>query len=57
MRPGTLFFAVVTFAAGAYLLWRGLGSGNPLFYFVSAVGFGMSIAAFQQAWRKRPPQG
>lgn len=57
MKPGTLFFAVVTFAAGAYLLWRGLGSGNPLFYFVSAVGFGMSIAAFQQAWRKRPPQG
>jgi hypothetical protein len=56
MRLGTVLFALATLAAGAYLLWRGLGSGNPLFYFMSAVGFGMSIAAFQQMWGKRPPK-
>lgn len=53
MKPGTLVVAVVTLAAGGYLLWRGFGSGHPLYYFFSAVGFGMSIAAWQQLWTKR----
>ena len=55
MKPGTLLFALLAFAAGAYLLWRALDNGNPLFYFMSAVGFGMGLAAAQRLFVKRPP--
>lgn len=57
MKPGTLIFALVAFAGGGYLLTRALDTGNPLFYFFSAVGFGMGIAAAQRLFTKGPPKG
>ncbi len=56
MKAGTLIFALVAFGGGAYLLVRALDTGNPLFYFVSAVGFGMGIAAAQRLFYKGPPK-
>lgn len=55
MKPGTLLFTILALAAGGYLLWRALETSNPLFYFMSAVGFGMGIAAAQRLFVKRPP--
>ncbi len=52
MKAGTLVFALFAFGGGAYLLWRALENGNPLFYFVAAVGFGMGIAAAQRLFGK-----
>lgn len=56
-KTATLVFTLVAFAGGAYLLWRALENGNPLFYFMSAVGFGMGIAAGQRLFMKGPPKG
>ena len=55
MKLGPVIFALLAFAGGGYLLWRALETGNPLFYFMSAVGFGMGIAAAQRLFVKRPP--
>ena len=56
MKPGTLIFALLAFAGGVYLLLRALDTGNPLFYFMSAVGFGMGLAAAQRVFVKGPPR-
>ncbi len=57
MKPGTLIFTLLAFAGGGYLLTRALDTGNPLFYFLSAVGLGMGIAAAQRLFTKGPPKG
>lgn len=56
MKSRTLLFVVIALGVAGYFLWRALESGNPLFYFLSAVGFGMVIAALQQLFGKRPPR-
>lgn len=56
MKPGTLIFALIAAAGGAYLLTRALATGNPLFYFMAAVGFGMALAAAQRLFTKGPPK-
>jgi len=47
-NPRALIVTVIAFAAGAYLFWRATQGGGPLFYFLSAVGFGMGIASLQR---------
>lgn len=52
MKPGSWLFLIVALAGGGFLLWRALESGNPLYYFLSAVGFGMAIAVLQPLFGK-----
>jgi hypothetical protein len=47
-NPRALVVTLIAFAAGAYLFWRAMQGGGPLFYFLSAVGFGMGIASLQR---------
>lgn len=54
MKRGPGYLMLLGFlAVGAYLLWRALQGGGPLYYFFSAVGFGMAIAAMQNMSRGR----
>lgn len=46
--PRALLVTGIAFAAGAYLFWRATQGGGSLFYFLSAVGFGMGIASLQR---------
>ncbi len=48
-------FMIIALVAGAYLFWRATSGGGPLFYFLSAVAFGMAISAWQQGRTKRKP--
>lgn len=57
MKPGNWLFVVVALVGGGYLLSRALQSSNPLFYFLSAVGFGMAIAALQPLFGKGKGRG
>lgn len=54
MKPGTVIFLLIALGGGSYLLWRALQGGGPLFYFLSAVAFGMAIASLQQLFGKGP---
>lgn len=48
MKSGNSLTLVVVFALiGAYLLWRAVNGAGPLFYFLSALAFGMAIGALQ----------
>jgi len=54
VKSGNSLALVVVFVLiGAYLLWRALGGGGPLFYFLSALAFGMAIGAWQGVDRGR----
>ncbi|HEX7040571.1 MAG TPA: hypothetical protein VF202_10680 [Trueperaceae bacterium] len=47
--------ALALAAGGALVLYRAFTGGGPVAYFVSAVLFGMALAAFQAG--RRPPGG
>jgi len=54
VKSGNSLALVVVFVLiGAYLLWRALEGGGPLFYFLSALAFGMAIGAWQGVDRGR----
>ncbi|HET9026674.1 MAG TPA: hypothetical protein VFN07_04015 [Trueperaceae bacterium] len=53
MKPTPLVLLVVFLAIGAYLLWRALQGGGPVYYFLSAVAFGMAIGVMQGINRGR----
>lgn len=50
-RPLRYLVAAVLFLTGAFLLTRVTGSNPILAYFISALFFGMAIAAF--SWARR----
>lgn len=52
---GSTIFMMIVLVAGAYLFWRAMSGGGPLFYFLSAVAFGMAISAWQQGRANRKP--
>lgn len=52
----TLLLVIALGVAGGVLLWRAVSGGGPLYYFVSAVCFGMAIAAVQGR-SSRPSKG
>lgn len=52
---GSTIFMVIALVAGVYLFWRAMSGGGPLFYFLSAVAFGMAISAWQQGRVNRKP--
>lgn len=53
VKPTPLVLLVVFLAIGAYLLWRALQGGGPVYYFLSAVAFGMAIGVMQGINRGR----
>lgn len=46
-RAPSALLLLLFLGVGAYLLWRALQGGGPLFYFFSALSFGMAIGAMQ----------
>ncbi len=52
-RTPSLIMVLVFLAIGAYLLWRALQGGGPLFFFLSAISFGLAIGAMQGLNRGR----
>lgn len=50
---GSTIFLIIALVAGAYLFWRAVSGGGPLYYFLSAVAFGMAISAWQQGRSNR----
>lgn len=46
--PIRLVLSLIFAGVGVYLFTRAMAGGGPIYYFLSAVGIGMAIAAFQR---------